>query len=67
MRKFSRRDFKIYMRIRKSVEMDDLSDEELENMIQAEIPSIICADEMEPKRYESLLEAVEDIGVQKQT
>ena len=71
MGEISRKEFETYLRIKGFIERNGYEEADLRKMVQdrkpTRIPPIIHSDDMDPKRYERLSDAANDIKVSKQT
>ena len=71
LKEISWKEFETYLRIKEFIERNSYEDADLRKMVRdrkpTHIPLIIHSDGMEPKRYERLLDAANDIKVSKQT
>ena len=64
----SSKEFETYLRIKEFIERNGYEEADLRKMVRdREPPLIIHSDDMEPKRYECLTDAANDIKVLKQT
>ena len=63
----SQEEFETYLTIKKFIERNGFEEVDLRNMVQAGPPLIIHSDDIEPKRYECLSDAADDIKISKQT
>ena len=67
----TRKEFEAYLRVKEFMEKSDYDEPDLRNKIRdkrpACIPLIICSDYMEPKEYERLTDAANDIKVPRET
>ena len=70
LREISRKEFETYLRIKEFIERNGYEEADLRKMVRdrkpTRIPLIIHPDDMEPKRYERLSDAANDIKVSKQ-
>ena len=71
LREILRKEFETYLRIKEFIERNSYEEADLRKMVRdrkpTRIPLIIHSDDMEPKRYEHLSDAANDIKVSKQT
>ena len=62
------KEFETYLRIKEFIERNGYEEPDLRKMVQDRKPTLIIhSDDMEPKRYECLSDAANDIKVSKQT
>ena len=71
MGEISQKEFETYLRIKEFIERNGYEEADLRKMVRDRrptcIPLIIHSDDIEPKRYERLSDAANDIKVSKQT
>ena len=67
----TRKEFETYLRVKEFMEKNDYDESDLRKRIRdrrpAHIPLIIRSDDVEPKKYESLKDAANDIKVPRET
>ena len=67
----TQKEFESYLRVKEFMEKNDYDESDLRKKIRDRrpvcIPLIICSDDMEPREYESLKDAANDIKVSKET
>ena len=67
MRRISQRDFETYKKVKKFIDENKLSEEDLRKYVNREIRLKISSERMEPSTFKSLSEASMFIGVSRQT
>ena len=71
LKQITQKEFEAYLRVKEFIEKNNYEESDLRKRIlyrrPAHIPLIIRSDDMEPKKYERLMDAASDIKVPRET
>ena len=71
LKRITRKELEAYLRVKEFIEKNNHEEADLRRMVRDRrpnrIPLIICSDDMEPKKYERLTDAANDIKVSEET